>query len=142
MSLHPNLYIINFDFFHFILHQLWCVVYFFFFFHFCCRITKVYKEKKKAKYMRYLFFFFFFWERKMGAFMVILHPRAGCRSEVDSWGWSQHQQHQRPCGGSTPLRMPTNGFLRVTGLEPRCVARSVRVLPTQPSPRWQIHGIS
>ena len=62
--------------------------------------------------------------------MVILHPRAGRRLEVDS------QQHQRPCGGSTPLRMPTNGLLRATGLEHRCVARSVQALPTQPNPRW------
>ena len=54
--------------------------------------------------------------------MVILHPRTGRQSEVDSRGRSQRQQHQRPCGGSTPLRMPTNGLLQVTGLEPKCVA--------------------
>ena len=76
-----------------------------------------------------------FWETKMGAFMVILHSRKRCRLEVDSRGQSQHQQHQRPCGRSTSLRMPTNGLLRTTGLEPRYFARSVRILPTQPNPR-------
>ena len=70
--------------------------------------------------------------------MIILHPRTRLRLEVDSRGRSRRQQQQRPCGGSTPLRMPTNGLLRVTGLEPRCVAQSVRALPTQPSPRWQV----
>ena len=70
--------------------------------------------------------------------MVILHPQVGRRSKVDSRDRSQRQQHQRPCGGSTPLRMPTNGFLRATGLEPKCVARSVGVLPTQLSSRWHM----
>ena len=44
----------------------------------------------------------------------------------------------RPCGGSTSLRMPTNGLLRAVGLEPRCGARSERALPTQSSPRWPL----
>ena len=69
-----------------------------------------------------LLVFFFFLETKMGAFMVILHPRVGRQSEVDSRGRSRRQQHQRLYGGSTPLRMPTNGLLRATGLELRCVA--------------------
>ena len=69
--------------------------------------------------------------------MVILHPRVGRWSEVDRRGRSRRQQHQRPCGGSTPLRMPTNGLLQAAELEPRCVAQSVRTLPTQPNPRWQ-----
>ena len=37
--------------------------------------------------------------------MVILHSRTGHQSEVDSRNRSRRQQHQRPCGGSTPLRM-------------------------------------
>ena len=76
------------------------------------------------------YFIFFFLVKENGAFMVILHPLAGRRS-----GMGATRFPTRPCGGSTPLRMPTNGLLRVTGLKPRCAARSERALPTQPSPR-------
>ena len=62
----------------------------------------------------------------MGGFMVILHPRTR-RQANRIYGYYLY-------GVLTPLRMPTNGLLRTAGLKPRCVARSVRTLPTQPSP--------
>ena len=61
--------------------------------------------------------------------MVILHPRAGCWSDMDATRFPI-----RPCEGSIPLKMPTNGLLRAAGLETKCGAQSEQVLPTQLSP--------
>ena len=77
--------------------------------------------------------FSFFLEWKMGAFMAILHSRAGPQMASDGVGRSR-----RPActtvWGVTPLKMPTNGLLRTARFEPKCGARSERTLPTQPSP--------
>ena len=57
-----------------------------------------------------LFIFFFFGKQKMRAFMVVLCPRAG----------SRHLRKRlfRPCGGWTPLSVPTNKR-PLPGIEPK-----------------------
>ena len=58
--------------------------------------------------------------------MVILHPQAGSqyRDQFDE------AQLSTVWEGQPSLSMPTNGFLQVTGIEPRCGARSEQTLPT------------
>ena len=54
--------------------------------------------------------------------MVILHPEQG-RQANRIYDYCL-------CGILTPLRMPTSGLLRAAELEPKCVARSARALPS------------
>ena len=62
--------------------------------------------------------------------MVILHPPDRAPGEPNLW--------LLPVRGSYPTKMPTNGLLRAAEFEPKCVARSARALPTQPSRRQRV----
>lgn len=55
--------------------------------------------------------------------MVILHLWAGRQYGLSSGHFSQTVRGSQPS-----LRMPTNGLLRVAGIESRCGARSERSL--------------
>ena len=73
----------------------------------------------------------------MGAFMAILHPRAGRQMASNGVARSRGPACTT-VWEVTPLRTPTNGLLRAAGFEPRCGARSERTLPTQLSLQWQL----
>ena len=84
-------------------------------------------------YYLFLFsFFLFFWLKKIGALMVVLYPRVGCRTDFSPSVW----------GGQLSLRMSTNKSLLAAGIEPELVKRSERSLPAEPSPYWPLSTIS
>ena len=123
-------------FFYIVINEFIFYVEFFICYHMCLKFSFYFIL---LLYLELIFFWvfglisiFFFWETKMGAFIVMLHPRAlsQYRDQLDE------AQPSTMWGGQPLLSMPTNGLLRAARIEPRCGTRNERTLPTQPSPCW------